>query len=194
MQPAFFQLPADEYFDGNKWYSWKETILSAANACGVYGYLNGNITKPTAMTPTTEKLTVMSYWGSMKPTPDEWVQRDAYAKSIITLNVKNPLGFGIRLTQTAAEAWNALTITYDAVSDIGHLNAENALRSITHIDGADITTHFAVLREAWERAIGHGSKIDDSEFHTIILGSMPREWSIYISTLYEQKTSVDVIA
>ena len=84
--------------------------------------------------------------------------------------------------------------TYDAVSDISPLNAENALRSITHIDGADITTHFAVLREAWERAIGQGSKIDDLEFCTIILGSMPREWPIYISTLYEQKTSADVIA
>ena len=193
-QPAFFQLPADEGFDGNKWYSWKETILSAANARGVYGYLNGSITKPTAMTLTTEKLTVTSYWGSMKPTPDEWAQRDAYAKSIITLNVKNPLGFRIRSTQTAAEAWNALTTTYDAVSDIGRLNAENALRSITHVNGTDITTHFAVLRKAWERAIGQGSKINDSEFRTIILGSMPREWSIYISTLYEQKTSADVIA
>ena len=106
-QPAFFQLPADERFDGNKWYSWKETILSAANARGVHGYLNGSITKPTAMTPTTEKLTAMSYWGSMKLTPDEWVQREAYAKSILTLNVKNPLGFGIKSTQTAAEAWNA---------------------------------------------------------------------------------------
>ena len=125
-QPAFFQLPADKCFNGNKWYSWKETILSAANARGVHGYLNGSITKPTAMTLTTEKLTVTSYWSSMKPTPDEWVQQDAYVKSIITLNVKNPLGFGIKSMQTAAEAWNALTITYDAVSDIGRLNAENA--------------------------------------------------------------------
>ena len=84
--------------------------------------------------------------------------------------------------------------TYDAVSDISCLNAENALWSITHIHGADIITHFAVLREAWERAIRQGSKIDDLEFFTIILGSMPREWLIYISILYEQKTSMDIIA
>ena len=96
--------------------------------------------------------------------------------------------------QIAAEAWNALTITYDAISNISRLNAENALRSITHINGANITIHFAILREAWERAIGQGRKIDDLEFRTIILGSMPMEWSIYISTLYEQKTSADVIA
>ena len=96
--------------------------------------------------------------------------------------------------QTAVEAWNALTTTYNAVSNISHLSAENALRSIAHVNGANITTHFAVLKEAWERAIGQGSKINDLEFHTIILGPMPREWLIYISTLYEQKTSVDIIA
>ena len=73
-QPAFFQLPADERFDGNKWYSWKETILSAANARGVYGYLNGNITKPTTTTLITQTPMTTSYWGSTTPTPDEWAQ------------------------------------------------------------------------------------------------------------------------
>ena len=54
--------------------------------------------------------------------------------------------------------------------------------------------HFMALWEAWERAMAQGSNIDDSEFHTIILGSMPQKWSIYVSTLYEQKASADVVA
>ena len=103
-QPALFQLAADKRFDGNRWYSWKETILSVANTRGVYGYLDGSITKPTTTTPTAQAPTATSYWGSVTPIPDKWAQHDAYAKSMITLNVKNPVGFGIKLMQTTTEA------------------------------------------------------------------------------------------
>jgi len=67
---------------------------------------------------------------------------------MITLNVKNPLGFEIKSSQTSVEAWKALTTTYDAVSDIGRLNAENSLCTIHHTDGADLTAHFANLWKA----------------------------------------------
>jgi hypothetical protein len=42
--------------------------------------------------------------------------------------------------------------------------------------------------------MAQGSKINDSDFQIIILGSLPAEWSSYISTLYEQKFSAEVIA
>jgi hypothetical protein len=86
------------------------------HARGVHGYLEqlnfikkfGTIKKPKINQ--SNILAPTGYWSSM--TPDEWAQWDTYTKSIITLNVKNPLGFRIRSTQTAAKAWRALTVTY----------------------------------------------------------------------------------
>ena len=115
-QPVLFQLPTDEHFDGSWWYLWKETILSAMNAHGVYGYLDSTIKKPDIVSSST--LTATTYWGLATLTPDEWVQCDAYTKSMITLNMKNPLSFGIKSSQTSVEAWKALTTTYNAVSTL----------------------------------------------------------------------------
>jgi gag-polypeptide of LTR copia-type len=50
-QPPIFLLAFDEKFDGTNWVEWKGTILSAADARGLNGYLDGTITKPPDPSP-----------------------------------------------------------------------------------------------------------------------------------------------
>lgn len=85
----------------------------------------------------------MIYWGSKTPSPGEWEQHNAYAKSIVNLNVKNLVGNGIQSNNTAAEAWLALKEVHDKPSDMGLLNAENTLHAMKHTERTDIITHFA---------------------------------------------------
>ena len=57
------------------------------------------ITKPAALSPGQTAVST-TYWGSMTPTPEEWQQQDAYAKGMVVLNVKNPIGHGVKTDGT----------------------------------------------------------------------------------------------
>ena len=167
-QPALFVLPAENRFNGNNWFTWHGTIWSTAGACGVQGYLEGTIQKPSPLKPGMT-ATATSYWGSKNPSPEEWEQHNMYTKSLVDLNVKNPIGHGIQPTDTAAEAWAALKDIHSIPSDMGLLNADNTLRMIKHIDGTDILTHFAWMHEGWVKVNAQGGKMDDPTFRTIVL-------------------------
>ena len=188
-QPANFVLPMEEKFDGSNWTEWKESIISTAKSCGVMGYLDGTIPRPATPTPSNSPsdiplptmLTV--YWGSKRPSQDEWEQHNAYAQGLIALNVKNPIRHGVNLEGTAAESWKLPTVIQDKVTDIGRLTAGNLLRSIHHTEGSDLDVHFCVLWKAWKKYNDQGGKMDDTEFQMVILASMPKEWMIFILTL-----------
>ncbi|KAF8525544.1 hypothetical protein BU17DRAFT_83798 [Hysterangium stoloniferum] len=141
--------------------SVSESPSDKIGARGVRGYLDGTIQKPSP--PTTNTIpTPTSYWGFKNPSPEEWEQRNAYVKAMIDLNIKNPVGHGIKCMDTAGEVWSALKDIHDTLSDIGLLNADNGLRVIKHIDGTNILSHFARLREGWAKVNVQGGKMDDS--------------------------------
>ncbi|KAG6843437.1 hypothetical protein C0991_004579, partial [Blastosporella zonata] len=50
--------------------------------------------------------------------------------SMVTLNIENPIGRGVKLNGTAAEAWKSLADTYDTKLALGLVNAEAALAAI----------------------------------------------------------------
>jgi gag-polypeptide of LTR copia-type len=164
------------------------------------GYLEGTIQRPTTPSPSTDPshiplpVTPTVYWGLKSPSQDEWEQRNAYAQGLITLNVKNPIGHGVNLTGTAADSWKSLTDIQDKVTDIGRLAAGNSLRSIRHIEGNNLDTHFCSLQKAWKRYNDQGGRMDDTKFWMVILASMLREWMVFISTLGAYTTLTEVIA
>jgi hypothetical protein len=107
---ANFVLPTEEKFDGSNWIKWKDSIVSAAKSCGVMGYLEGTIQRPTTPSPSTNpshiplSITPTVYWGLKSPSQDEWKQCNAYAQGLIALNVKNSIRHGVNLTSTAADS------------------------------------------------------------------------------------------
>lgn len=196
--PTLFLLPTEEKFDGANWTSFKTTITEAARGRGLLEYLEGKIENPatvkaeskgTQPTPTA----TTTWWGSPNPTVEEWAQRDAYARSMIILNVINPIGAGVKLDGTAAEAWSSLTTLHDAKTDLGLLQAEEELNSIKYREGANIEAHFRALRTAWSKANDQGAGIDDKRFRAYIIKSMPSSWAPVTGALFEVKKSADVI-
>ncbi|KAG6858817.1 hypothetical protein C0991_001895, partial [Blastosporella zonata] len=131
------------------------------------------------------------YWGSTSPNTEEWCQRDAYAQSLITLNVINPIGQGVAMDGTAAATWKSLTEQHDAKSDLALLNAEEALSNLQYTEGGDMDTHIAAMRTAWSKANAQGANISDSKFRMLILKSMPASWAILVSTLARETTATE---
>ncbi|KAG6871099.1 hypothetical protein C0992_011718, partial [Termitomyces sp. T32_za158] len=153
-------------------------MTEAARGRGLLGYMTGKIPDPRMIATdekakATESTTTSTWWGSLTPTPDEWLQRDAYARSMVTLNVLNPIGAGVRMDGTAADAWQSLTVIHNAKTDLGLLQAEEELNSIKYVDGANIEAHFKAMRTAWAKANNQGAGIDDRRFRAYVIRSMP---------------------
>ncbi|KAF7371605.1 Retrovirus-related pol polyprotein [Mycena venus] len=144
--PNVPMLPESEKFDGTGWPIFKTRIFANLKVCGLGGYVDGTIPKPrapvtvpppavlavedtdpnpyqrgsspfeavsTALPP--EPTSVFS----KSPSLEEWIYRDGVATSILILNVKDPVGLGLKTDGTAREAWQLLEDIYGRVSDIG---------------------------------------------------------------------------
>ncbi|KAF8166057.1 hypothetical protein BJ912DRAFT_826150, partial [Pholiota molesta] len=105
---APFILPTDEQYDGSNWYQFKERIRAVAEQRGTLDYLDGSIECPSPPDPTKPAVAATTYWGDSNPSYNEWRQRNNWTKGLITLNVKNAVGLGIKTDGTAAEAYKSI--------------------------------------------------------------------------------------
>ncbi|KAF9460492.1 hypothetical protein BDZ94DRAFT_1115587, partial [Collybia nuda] len=97
-------FPKVNQFDGKNFTGFKTRLLITVKARGARRYLEGatytiNSTTDAAPTP----------WSLPTPSPNEWEICDAWALGLIIFNVKNPIGLGVKIDGTAAEAWTSLT-------------------------------------------------------------------------------------
>ncbi|EDR06651.1 retrovirus-related pol polyprotein [Laccaria bicolor S238N-H82] len=198
-------FPEAEKFDGTNFGTFETLITIAASSRGVLGYLQGTITNPAPYpNPTTLNYTPTlpnvplpddpTPWYSTTPSGAEWAMRDAWARALLLYNTKNAVGLGLKLDGTAAEAWNSLTSQYKVSSDLAMITAQRDLRNITFTDGNDFPTHISNLRTKWVTANNAGAKINDADFRMVILSSLPASWDSVVGTLYEAKSSADVIS
>ena len=138
-------FPDNEKFDGMNWIAWSENILIAAHMRGASGYLNGTIKQPSTIrsgtsTPLPTTLAVTSLpapitttsatsetntkWQSLTPSEDEWETKDNWVKGLLIYNMKNPIGLGIKIKGTAAEAWMSYIEQYEAAIKLARFATE----------------------------------------------------------------------
>lgn len=204
-----FLLPITEHYDGSNWLNFKTKIRAAAKQRGTLAYLDGDIKCPPpppdpihsdddADGDSDSKAHISehrtTYWGSTKPTYEEWLQRDAWTQGLITLNVKNPVGLGIVMNGTAAETWASIARIKDEVTDLGCITAEQELNAIRYTEGSDMDDHIAKLRTAWAKANDQGADLDDRKFRMVVLRSLPASWLPFVGSLHGEETSASVIS
>jgi len=179
-------LSDTDKFDGTNWPTWSNHILSIAALKGVVGYLDGTIKDPmiTTSTPTTSPQPETP-WNSLLPTIDEWEARNAWTKILLTFNTKNPVGLGINISSSAAEAWETYKSGYEATSDIARQNAEQELRNLAFSDGDDFQTHVTIMQNKLSQARALGADITSKNFKTILLNSLSTSWDPVIASLYK---------
>jgi len=99
-------------------------------------------TKPaiTTLMPTTK-----TPWNSPNPSGDEWNVRNAWTKILIIFNTKNPVGLGININGTAAEAWKTYKDSYETISDMARQNIEQELHNLTFSDGDNFQNYVTIM-------------------------------------------------
>jgi len=64
---------------------------------------------------------------------------------LLIYNTTDPLGLGININGTVAEAWKSYLNTYNMLSEVALANAEQELRSMMYIDEQDFTVFISQL-------------------------------------------------
>ncbi|KAJ7815607.1 hypothetical protein B0H13DRAFT_1663956 [Mycena leptocephala] len=118
-------LPNGEKFDGTGFTGWKTKLIALAKARGQVAYLDGTVPRPPAAAPMgTTPLTVglppePTPVYSMRPSREEWDYRDAATSALVVLDIKNPVGLGLKLDSTAHEAMKSLEDIHNQVTGMG---------------------------------------------------------------------------
>ncbi|KAJ7787585.1 hypothetical protein B0H14DRAFT_2215429, partial [Mycena olivaceomarginata] len=113
-------LPEAEKFDGTGWPAWKTKINVHIKARGLGRYVDGTIPNPHP-TPVDGAENLAAHVAdlialppeptvvySRTPSSDEWDYRDEITTSILVLNVKDPVGIGLKTDGSAYNAWKSL--------------------------------------------------------------------------------------
>jgi len=198
-------LFADEdKFDSTNWVAWSRNINIAVQLKGATGYLDGTIKNPStpklpAPPPSSPKAltsitTTETNWESLTPTLNEWNVWNAWVMALLIYNTKNPVGLGINMDGSAANAWKSYKEGYEEASDMARQHAEHELRSITFSENDDFPTFIADMRVKWARANALGATISDSNFKTIIITALPQSWDPIVASLLRTMTSIEAVA
>lgn len=94
---------------------------------------------------------------------------------------------------TAADAWKSLVGRYQKSTDLTRVYAQRELRSARLGEGEDFVAHMSDLHTKHRRANTVGAKIEDADFHEIVLASLPASWDPIISTLHATTSSSDTL-
>ena len=111
---------------------------------GLTGYINGDISKPTAPTRTTSTPDPTPIYSS-NPSYDKWTFRDQLAWGHITLNCADVAGLGVNTTGTAKEAWDSIQTEWGKSTDMRRSHMQEALNRTIYAEDSDIQEHIKLL-------------------------------------------------
>jgi hypothetical protein len=194
--PPTFAEPSK--FNGSNWIAWKGLVNIAVNLHGAYGYLDGTTPRPSptpqntplpasptaAATPAPTAPSITP-WESTTPTMAEWRVRDAWTMGLLIYNTTDPVGLGVNINGTAADAWKSYQETYKVVSEIAIINADRDLRNTVYNDGNDFQDFINRMCTKWSNATTLGAPI--------VLSALLQSWGPIVATLYTTQTSCDAI-
>ncbi len=191
------------HFNGKNYASWKLQITELLKGKGLWGYIEGTTTHPTAFrTTTTTPATVPlppdpTPIYSSSPSYDEWVFRNQLTHSHIVLNVLDPIGLGVKTDGTAQECWNSIIAEHAKKTDMALSEAEASLNSAKFDGNSDINAHIADLRmKRWAVNDLCMMALTDQEFKGIIIHSIiPMDnWMPILPSLYQMAMSSNIIS
>ncbi|KAJ7364849.1 hypothetical protein DFH08DRAFT_950403 [Mycena albidolilacea] len=110
---------------------------------------------------------------SRTPSSDEWDYHDGITTSILILNVKDPVGIGLK-TDGSARVLRDLNTTYYA-------------------PGMSVVDHATVMRKLQCTANDVGANITDGVFRMIFIASLGKPWRHVTPVLHTYDTSAEVI-
>ena len=119
-------------------------IKVAVISRGVYRYLDRSIKQPLSVSTLT-KPSAEILWDYDLLSLKEWTICDVWTLGLLMFNTKNPIGQGINIDSTAAQAWTLYINNYEKALNIARLNTKQNLQNITYTNNFDFDDYITSI-------------------------------------------------
>src|SRR6267154_1748913 len=163
-----------EHLGENNWIPWKTKVQAILGDKGLEGYIDG--TKPIPLRGPdpvpADKLATISRWEA----------EDRKAKTVIVLLVSDAQMVHLTGTNMAKEMWDQLKLVKESRGQQGIYTWRHKLYRTFASEMKDIPAHIIELKQIQENLHLMGSMVQDLDFHTILMGSLPPSWETFVVT------------
>ena len=174
--------------DGKNWIVYKEHLQLSLLTRELDGHLDGMAAKPIEPQDVTDAAGTVT-----RPKPEEietykkdlreWTQNRAIAMQQIASTIPDTLYLRIKGKGTVKDAWDALTKEFETRSRMFTIDLRRRLQDERCNDQGDVRAHFETMRALREDLASLGEAISDSDFATMLLGSLPKGYDTYLSAI-----------
>jgi len=174
--------------DGSNWIIYKSQIELAAEAQGLHGYLIGTKVLPRhpqtgkddTWTPNKDEQKLIDEYDKAEP---EWTKENAKVKQIIAASTPDMLYLKFHSLGSAHSLWEALASEFEQRSGVVAIELRRKLQGVRCGEKADVRAHFSKMELMRQELASLGQLISDSDYTTILLGSLPSTYDSTISSL-----------
>jgi hypothetical protein len=157
--------------DRSNWVTYRDRLTWAFNSRLWSDHLMG----------TTTPATYIAAGTINRLTPDQrWEAEEAAAKNMIAASVPDHIFNHIKNKTTAMEVWTTVKAIYQTRSKMITVDLSKKLQSARLGNEDDAHTHFTWLVDLQEQLASMGKTLDNNEFASILLGSLP---TAYVPTI-----------
>jgi hypothetical protein len=198
----FFKVPK-LLADGSNWVTYKDRLRWALNARGVLNHLDKVVPEPevlvaTELSPTDDSAAADPSGGTKVPPKDfdtsmtelvarssemrhdKWRANEATVKQCIASSVPDSVFNRVKMKSTAKDVWDAVAQIFEGRSLMVAINLRQKMQNVSCGASDDVRTHFDKLADMNEKLSSIGVTLEDHEYASILIGSLP---SIYEPTI-----------
>ena len=111
---------------------------------------------------------------------DKWRANEATVKQCIASSVPDSVFNQVKMKSTAKDVWDAIAQIFKGRSLMVAINLRQKMQNVSCGAGNDVHTHFDKLADMNEKLSLIGITLEDHEYASILIGSLP---SIYEPTI-----------
>lgn len=199
----FFKVPK-LLADGSNWVTYRDRLRWALNARGLLGQIdqeNPEPTNPTVNAPlpdpsdTAAVTAAASLSRGYEIRIEKWQMAEATVKQCIASSVPDSIFNRIKTKKTAKDVWDAVSQIFEDRSTMVAIDLRLKLQSVKCGDTEDVRAHFDKLADMKERLASYGVTLDDHEYASILVGSLPSTYDPTLSSILASaklsKTTLD---
>ena len=190
----FAKIPRLEA-DGLNWVIYKDWFTYAADAASLLNHIDGKgglprlVTIPWGTEPlmAAQQESLDDYAVEMS----KWQSEEAIIRQAIALTISDSLFLEVRKTDTALGMWEAVKGQRKKKSWMVTVDMQCKLQAEKCPESGDVKAHLYKLQVMREDLASMGGSIDDEDFTSIILGSIPQSYDTYIAAIMATSTLMD---
>src|ERR1700678_1674953 len=188
----FARIPKLET-DGSNWVIFKDRFLYAAAAASLISHVDGTEVIPPLViidpgTPTAEQLQKFDEYNLAL---SKWKSDEAIIKQAIATVIPDSLFIEVRKKETAFLMWEAVKNQREKKSRMVTVDMRRRLQAEKCAEHRDVRVHLNKLLAMREDLASMGGSINDEDFTSIVLGSIPQSYDTYIAAITAASTLLD---